>query len=563
MADRSFPDQNLRNSLIVVSSADGVTPVSLWADPSTHALVTSGGGSGGGGTQYTSGGAAVTNPTGNSLIYFNGSNVPVAVTSANPLPITGTISVGSTTDESAFTAGTSTLSPSGGVFNDSVASLSSGQQGTVRMTAPRAIHINLRNNTGTEIGTAATPVQVSLANTGTNATGVTVIQGTAAAVGAGWPVIGGELADTTGTFTNATQTTSVTSTNFDGYSTVIVSINGTYGTATAVFEVSDDGGTTWYSVNAARTDGSAVETGYTTLTNTNRMWTLSVSGADEFRVRSTAVASGTVNVRLSVESMPTPEAASVSAYQATAANLNATVVGTGAFSTQVTSLPTLPAGTNVIGHVIADSGSTTIVTGTVAVTESGTWNVGSSSATGSTVPANAFYLGAQNSAGNLSGLLDIEQSADGSNGLGTLGVSARIYNGSTWDRQRGTGGSANVNLNPQASGGWTPYFANAITTTVAPTAAAGKFGGYMLINLNSTPAYLQVFDTTGAVTLGSTAPTFVIPIPANATAANGLAANVELANGIVIANGIKCAATTTSNGATTVTTGLTGTLWVK
>ncbi len=35
----------------------------------------------------------------------------------------------------------------------------------------------------------------------------------------------------------------------------------------------------------------------------------------------------------------------------------------------------LPAGTNVIGHVICDTGSTTAVTGTVACTQSGTWNV--------------------------------------------------------------------------------------------------------------------------------------------------------------------------------------------
>lgn len=39
------------------------------------------------------------------------------------------------------------------------------------------------------------------------------------------------------------------------------------------------------------------------------------------------------------------------------------------------SLPALAAGAAVIGHVIADTGSTTAVTGTVAVTESGTWTV--------------------------------------------------------------------------------------------------------------------------------------------------------------------------------------------
>lgn len=179
---------------------------------------------------------------------------------------------------------------------------------------------------GQALAGASTPVVLPAAQitTLTPPTTVTSNQGTAAAVGSGWPMIGGELADTTGTFTNATQTTSVTTNNFDGYSTIIVSINGTYGTASAAFEISDDGGTTWYSVNAARSDGSAIETGYTALTNTNRMWTLSVSGADEFRVRSTAVASGTVNVRVSVESMPTPEAASVNSYQGTSPWVNNT-----------------------------------------------------------------------------------------------------------------------------------------------------------------------------------------------------------------------------------------------
>lgn len=44
------------------------------------------------------------------------------------------------------------------------------------------------------------------------------------------------------------------------------------------------------------------------------------------------------------------------------------VIADSGSTTAVTSLPTLPAGTNVIGHVIADSGSTTAVTGNVAST---------------------------------------------------------------------------------------------------------------------------------------------------------------------------------------------------
>lgn len=133
-----------------------------------------------------------------------------------------------------------------------------------------------------------------------------VSQGTAGAVTAGWPFINGELGDTTGTFTNGTQTTSITTGgSIDGYDTATISINGTYGTATAVFEGSDDGGTTWYGIQGARSNAGVVEGGYTSLTNTSQVWFVSTQGFDALRVRSTAVTSGTVNVRISISSSPT------------------------------------------------------------------------------------------------------------------------------------------------------------------------------------------------------------------------------------------------------------------
>lgn len=55
-------------------------------------------------------------------------------------------------DESSWTAGSSLFDPIGGVFNDSAAALTSGQQGTARSTANRALHINLRNSSGSELG---------------------------------------------------------------------------------------------------------------------------------------------------------------------------------------------------------------------------------------------------------------------------------------------------------------------------------------------------------------------------------------------------------------------------
>lgn len=108
--------------------------------------------------------------------------------------------------------------------------------------------------------------------------------------------------------------------------------------------------------------------------------------------------------------------------------------------------------------------------------------------------------------------------------------------------------------------GFTPYALAALKATVTVNTAAGKFAGGMVMNLNSAPAYIQVFDVASgtAVTLGTTVPTFSIPIPCNSTAANGVGAVMPFEVAIAIANGIKVAATTTPTGSTQVTTGLEG-----
>lgn len=82
----------------------------------------------------------------------------------------------STADQATFTAGTSLFAGSGGFFQTTATSnaLTNGQQGMLQLTAQRAAFTNLRNASGTEIGTSTTPVQVSLANTAANATAVKV-----------------------------------------------------------------------------------------------------------------------------------------------------------------------------------------------------------------------------------------------------------------------------------------------------------------------------------------------------------------------------------------------------
>lgn len=147
----------------------------------------------------------------------------------------------------------------------------------------------------------------------------------------GQPIINGEQTDFTGTFTNATQTGTVVATNLDGYGNVLISINGTYATATGVFEGSDDGGTTWYTVQASRDNTNVIETGYATLTNTSQTWQINNPGFDSIRVRSTAVASGTVNVRMSASAAPGAAGANIA-------------IGTA-----------LPTGSNIIGAITGPS----------------------------------------------------------------------------------------------------------------------------------------------------------------------------------------------------------------
>jgi len=64
------------------------------------------------------------------------------------------------TDESAFTSGTTTFTPIGGVFEEAITTPADGEGATVRITENRAIHTNLRNYAGAETGVLAVPLRV-------------------------------------------------------------------------------------------------------------------------------------------------------------------------------------------------------------------------------------------------------------------------------------------------------------------------------------------------------------------------------------------------------------------
>jgi hypothetical protein len=83
-------------------------------------------------------------------------------------------------DETAFTAGASPVTPIAGVYNDSLAAVTSGESGSLRITEKRAAHVNLRSETGTELATSAAPLRVD--PTGTTKQPVTLFDSAGTAI---------------------------------------------------------------------------------------------------------------------------------------------------------------------------------------------------------------------------------------------------------------------------------------------------------------------------------------------------------------------------------------------
>ena len=96
------------------------------------------------------------------------------------------------------------------------------------------------------------------------------------------------------------------------------------------------------------------------------------------------------------------------------------------------------------GWVRLSNSPTTYSKPSTSATQTGTWTVGSNSATGSAVPANAFYMGMQGSTGNLNGWSSGQLLGDGSSGANIGSAANTVYNGTNWDRQRSANGASNT-----------------------------------------------------------------------------------------------------------------------
>lgn len=135
----------------------------------------------------------------------------------------------------------------------------------------------------------------------------TVVQGTAAAVAAGWPITGGTLAEATAAWTSATGSNTSLQVNTAGYSTVVVTLNegSTITGGVVTFEVSDTTAfTNAYAIQVLQNLGVAASpsavASYTLVATTNISFKADVAGWAAFRVRLSTVIAGTATVNVGI-----------------------------------------------------------------------------------------------------------------------------------------------------------------------------------------------------------------------------------------------------------------------
>ena len=185
-------------------------------------------------------------------------------------------------------------------------------------------------------------------------------------------------------------------------------------------------------------------------------------------------------------------------------------------------------------------------------TQSGTWTVGSNSATGSAVPANAFYMGLNSSGSTLTGWQSMNGLGDSQTGISTAATGVNIFNGTNYDRTRsanaaaGTTGTGLLGAGVLGYDGTDWQYAgitkgtNAIAMTQALKNAAVAVSSSATV-VKSSAGYLSgvlvsVAGTTTAMTFYDNASaasgTVIGYIPSTATAGSYWPFNMPAANGI-------------------------------
>lgn len=189
-----------------------------------------------------------------------------------------------------------------------------------------------------------------------------------------------QAARVTGTVANSS--TSVTAT-VSAYSIATVTFSGTYAGITMNFEASDDSGVTYYSVLGSLSSSTAsAVTSVALATNATVMYNITLPGVTNFRVRSSAYTSGTLNVGITATADPM-------VFNAAVGIVGNPILGAGSALIGKTGIDqTTPGTTNAVS--LAQIGTTAVVTGGV----NGSQGIGGHTANNATQAGNPLYMGA-------------------------------------------------------------------------------------------------------------------------------------------------------------------------
>lgn len=214
-----------------------------------------------------------------------------------------------------------------------------------------------------------------------------------------------------------------------------------------------------------------------------------------------------------------------------------------------------PSGTQDVN--ITQVAGITVRTGGVT----GSQGVGGLAATGAAAVGNPVLAAGLDGAGQVRPQTLLGDVSDGvavtTGGNGMVNARNTVFNGTSWDRQRGNTGGAFSIPTPNASSTAASIFRDvALTNTaVAIKASSGRVLSGHFFNPGSALAYLHFYNVAAAsVTVGTTVPVYSIPLPSNA---NGSVADDWVPpHPIPFATAISMAASTTPNGGTAPSTAL-------
>jgi len=309
-------------------------------------------------------------------------------------------------------------------------------------------------------------------------------------------VISGAAVNTTGAITTAA--TTVGPVTMGSYVSVTVQVSGTYAGVNFGFWASNDG-TTYWPVNAVRSDTGVYETTTGVLTaNQTRAWDVDIGGANFFKVISTAFTSGSAAISI-LQNMEegSPSVAAITQGPAAAATAilgNPTRIG----GTFTTALPTYTTGqqtdlqTTARGEVYC-----ALSIGAVSATVKA-----ASTAAATTDTALVVSMAGANSAVKI---------GDGTNNAAVKAASTAAA---------ATDPAAVVSLSPNSPitlpTPSTSIISSAATTNATSVkATAGTVYSLTANNTAGTAAFIKLYNLATAPTVGTSVPTLTFSVPAN------------------------------------------------